>query len=175
MTYLMRMFLAVSLLTSERMPSEAEFMFANPVLVAIGRQEEVLGPVETLEWRELKSFRSNLREFQYAPPLSASYLIVGINSADTEKALEFNRSYLEHLCVKQQLFQPRMADELCLLKRAVSWHWDAWDALDGVVKSTRPVWKRRWMVKLINCIGEEAFYRGEMPFPIPQWALEEIR
>lgn len=175
MTYLMRMFLAFSLLTSERVPSEAEFMFANPALVAIGRRAEVLKEDETLLPRELKDLRNNLRELQNAPPMSATYAVTGFHAMNTDKALDLNNKYREHLKIKRKLWMPRSEFVFQLLLRDTDWRWDAWDALDGVVISTHPAYKRRWAMKLINCIGEEAFYRGEMPFPIPEWALEELR
>lgn len=52
----------------------------------------------------------------------------------------------------------------------------AWDYLDDATRTTcSPSIRRTALMHLQHIIGCEAFERGDMPFPLPRWALGEIR
>lgn len=179
MTYLLRLSLAISLLTTERIPSEREFAFVSIDLLVIGIQLEVIGANETLSERhdipsQLHHLRSNLRDLANAPPMASVNIFSHIDRNTISVMMKLNRDYQEHLQVRQHLY-PGSTSISQAMNDAKELH-RAWDALDDATRTTFGLaWKRRGLMRLREIIGQEAFDRGYMPSPLPQWALEVIR
>jgi hypothetical protein len=99
-----------------------------------------------------------------------------VNSKITKEAMKLNQRYNAHIIIKAKLLSPHHEAWFNHVRKDIDWRWTAWDTLDSaLVNDDHPYWCRFWLVRLRKQIGAEAFDRGEMPFPIPEWALEELR
>lgn len=177
MNYLLRLYLAISLLTTEREPSVAEFVFVSPALVEVGQAADILAPWEGLSSTRhqacLKEMRDNLKELSDAPSSDCCYLFAGYSRESVKLCLEFNNKYKDHL-ERKLLLYPHSTSLRKALRDAQELY-DAWDALDDTQRRYSFYSRRNALRRLLTILGPEAFYKGEMPDPLPRWALEAIR
>lgn len=177
MNYLLRLYLAISLLTTEREPSLAEFIYVAPALVEVAQAADILAPWEGLSRTRyqacLKEMRDNLKELADAPPSACCYLFAGYSREGVKLCLEFNSKYQDHLEAKLQFYPHSRSIKQALLDAQELY--DAWDALDDTQRRYSFYSRRNALRRLLKILGPEAFYKGEMPDPLPRWALEAIR
>lgn len=108
------------------------------------------------------------------PPLSAANMFTHIDLHTITQCLRLNREFKTHLCTVQQLY-PGAAHVSLALEEARELY-RAWDYLDDALRTTYSSHIRRTaLMHLRDIIGQEAFDRGDMPFPLPRWALGAIR
>lgn len=177
----LNIFLALSLLATTREPAPWELPLIKSELQGLLIAAEVMDsrestyvfakPGEIAD--DAKFIRSRLEELQHAPP-AESHLLFAIDRSVINELLLMNREHKHWLEGIEPLFpgQSRWGmaiDESKLL-------YEAWDCLRDAKSPHFYVHVRRKALKrLQELIGAEAFDRGLMPSPLPEWRQWEIR
>jgi hypothetical protein len=89
--------------------------------------------------------------------------------------MAFNRRYQEHLRARMEL-EPWRAEAIRSVLEEADWLWRVWDTADDAVNpwATDEV-RRNALRKLAGYIGRDAYWRGQLPPPVPTWRFQELR
>lgn len=88
-------------------------------------------------------------------------------------AMRFNRAYRHHLYTTMQIHWNKDGFRLALLETDALW--SIYDAACDAKNTNYLIWaRRRALDKLKTQIGEERFYRLELPTYVPLWRFTEI-
>ena len=131
---------------------------------------EIVGPHE--RWRsdfqaEFSYVHTHWRELAEAPPLADSYRFPPAYVA--AEYCRFNTTYQEYLRSRRWLFHHHQdAYSLCL--KESKYLALIWTAVYGSVdRSSSFVSQRRYLTRLRELLGLEAYYAGDLPPPVPLW------
>ncbi len=170
--FIIRLSLACSLLTSERMPTVAEFAFVQPHLEFVSRAIEIMGDNEGLSSKhpienQLQTLRRDYVELTQAPLSSAGHIFLYLDSVTVQEAMRLNREHQRRLEVIAQLHPGR--NSISVEQDITRELYRAWDALDDAKRCSFSIgYRRRGLARLREMLGDDAFQRGEMPFPLPR-------
>lgn len=100
------------------------------------------------------------------PPLQAAELYTWMSRVHARACMTVNREYQQALHRHRLLFPDQCHAELeeaCKLYRV-------WDAIDDCHSSDKETVQLA-LIKLKETLGEDAFWRGEVPPPVPLWRI----
>jgi hypothetical protein len=177
--------LAVALLTGPSDITEATvcpdtFASVSPTLQSLAIQWEILDPREVRYVltrpedfvSDLKLLRRRYQELADAPPLTDSYRFP--DRASVSELLAFNRSYRQQLDSRQSVELVRWW-ELREAVQEVDRLYAIWDTVRDARCDYYYVTVRRQALKrLKDTLGQEAYYRGDLPPHIPLWRFQRI-
>jgi hypothetical protein len=142
--------------------------------------------LEILDPREVRYILSRPEDFhsdlyllrrRYEDLYDAPSLSDGLRFVEPEIAnqlLAFNRSYRQHLCLRQPVELARSA-ELRSAMRESDELYHIWDTVrDARCDYYYVTVRRQALKKLRDLIGAEAYYFGRLPPPVPLWRFQEI-
>jgi hypothetical protein len=90
-----------------------------------------------------------------------------------QEYLAFNRSYQVHL-ESRRLLAPHHADAISAVLRDTRLLYWTWDKLDDAWTGCTDAARWAALGDLRSLLGDDAYYWGRMPPPVPLWRFEEI-
>jgi hypothetical protein len=158
----------------------AVFDSIRPVLIATAIQWEILDPRETrYVLARSDDFLSdlNLLRRRYQDLSRAPLLHDGLRFPDADAArqqLAFNRTYRQHLSIRQPIERNR-GDELRAAARETDHLYTVWDTLrDARCEFYYVTVRRLALLKLREMLGDEDYYFGRVPPPVPVWRFQAM-
>jgi hypothetical protein len=176
--------LALSLLTA---PPEAADPPANPHLYASLRPAlqtlavrwEILDPREVRYVltrpedfaSDLNLLRRRFRDLTDAPPLQDCLRLPSRELVN--ELLSFNRAYRQHIAVRQPVELAHWWKFRAALQET-EYLYQVWDTVrDARCEYYYITVRRQALKKLRDMLGEEAYYSGQLPPPVPVWRFQE--
>ncbi len=136
---------------------------------------EIVGPHEN--WAtdfsaELRYVRRHYRSLRFAPPLADCSWLPSPNLS--RDVCCFNETYQAHLQM-QRIIYPYRAEQIDAVMLETRQLYCVWDAVRRA-NSTGESWalRRRMLLRLRDSIGDEAYYRGDLPCWVPCFRFEGI-
>lgn len=176
---------AILLTSSAELPLPAESSVWAQVcrtsLLTLALEAQILDPRENLDYlrspadvrSDLLALQTRFREVAFAPLAEES-----LRFPDRDTVLDFlayNRAYRHDVQARQALEPHRAADLAAALTEADQLHsiWCAVaDARWGALYVTA---RRQAMQTLLDRVGPEAFYSGQLPTYVPIWRIPAAR
>lgn len=143
---------------------QAEILDRREVRYVLARPEEFSADVALL--------RRRLHDLADAPPLADCQRLP--NRAAVNEFLAFNRSYRQHLDVRQALELARWGDFQTAIQETDHLY-QVWDTVrDCRCDYYYVTVRRQALKKLRELVGDEAYYTGRLPPYVPIWRFQEI-
>jgi len=176
---------AVALLTAPpggTMPAEPAPMSETMRFIAqaLAVRWEIMDPRETgyllsrargLQ-EDLTELRRRCHDLADAPPVYESLRFPDKTSINGY--LAFSRSYCKQLALRRPL-EPAHAEELDAALREAEQLQELWDTVKGArCQYYYVTYRRECLKRLREMIGDNAYYNGRLPPPVPLWRFHEI-
>ncbi len=179
--------LAVALLNGTTPPElndlktfEAQFPMLRQTLLALAVDIEILDPREVRStFSRAESIRGDLEALQkrYQDLRDAPAAVDAFRFPErpmVNEFLVFNRAYLKHVEMRRPLEAAPAAD-LSTIQQEIEDLYRVWDTVRDARCEYYYVWVRRYALKrLRDLLGEDAYYRGELPPYVPIWRFQEL-
>jgi hypothetical protein len=108
------------------------------------------------------------------PLIESADIFLYIDRMSIRQCMATNREYRYRLAEFINMHPSNRIAQMALSDAKLLY--EAWDALDDASSPTYTIGLRRnALAKLQAIIGTDAFDRGIMPFPLPEWELREVR
>ena len=160
-------------------PSDAEFPSLRDSVHRVALAWEILDPRETgyifakhSEFEaDLNLLRQRHQDLRDAPRLCECHRLPTRFVAN--EFLQFNRAYRKHLVDRRELERDR-AQVIDAAVAEVDECYRVWDAIRDARAEFYYVTVRRQALMRLRCmVGDEAYYLGEWPSPVPTWRFAE--
>lgn len=147
---------------------------------ALALEQEILDPREARyilvrpeEFQaDLNLLRRRFQELAGAPPLSDSWRFP--DRSTINEFLAFNRAYRQHVDVRQPL-EPAHWWRYQEVLQDTDQLYQVWDTVrDARCEYYYIAVRRQALKKLREMLGDDAYYRGELPPYVPLWRFREI-
>ncbi len=157
-----------------------QFPVLRFALMGLALDWEILDPRETryvLAREEdiasdLRMLQRRFQELSDAPCLSDALRLP--DRAVVNELLAFNRAYRNYVESRQPM-ETVLGSQLRAVQREVEYLYQVWDTVRDARCDYYYVTVRRQALKrLRELIGEDAYYRGELPPHVPLWRFQEI-
>lgn len=143
---------------------EWEILDARETRYVLAREEDLLSDLRMLQRR-------------YQELCDAPYLADAVRLPDrnvVNELLAFNRAFRNYVESRQPM-ETVQGSQLRAVQREVEYLYQVWDTVRDARCDYYYVTVRRQALKrLRELIGEEAYYRGELPPHVPLWRFHEI-
>jgi hypothetical protein len=180
--------LAAALLTGSapaelQAPTAAHTVFptARFALLSLALEWEILDPRETRYVltrpddlsSDLKMLQGRYQDLIDAPPLADAQRFP--DRAIVNELLVFNRAYRSYVELRQPTEMAHLND-LRAVQREVDYLYQVWDAVrDARCEYYYVTVRRQALKRLRELLGDEAYYKGDLPPHVPIWRFRELR
>jgi hypothetical protein len=165
---------------SEQSSLREQFPTLRLALTSLALEWEILDPRETRYvlareedlYNDLRMLQRRYQELADAPWLSDASRFP--DRAVINELLAFNRAYRNYVESRQPM-ETVQGSQLRVVQREIEYLYQVWDTVrDARCDYYYVTVRRQALKKLRELIGEEAYYRGELPPHVPLWRFQEI-
>ena len=160
---------------------QAAFPSMRFAMLSLALEWEILDPRETRYvltraddlTSDLKMLQRRYQDLVDAPPLADAARFP--DRSVVNELLVFNRAYLSYIELRQPTEMAHV-NELRAVQREVNFLYQVWDSVrDARCEYYYVTVRRQALKKLRELIGDEAYFKGELPPHVPIWRFREIR